>query len=211
MGLWDTVSSIGWVGSFRSFPYTNKLPNVITVRQALAYHETRVYYQPVHVTRDISLFDFSDNIKKKQDVEEVWFAGVHSDVGGSYKEEESGLAMIPFNWMLSEASKKGLLIDFNLYTEVMKPKNSPKNWKRANILHNSVVGAFWVMELLPRKRKFWPPMASLYFAYKKKREVGNDALIHASCAQILKLLSQKQDLNNYDFSHYYESIEFYKV
>ena len=41
----------------------------------------------------------------------MWFAGVHSDVGGSYPEAESGLSKIALRWMLCEAQSAGLLLD----------------------------------------------------------------------------------------------------
>ena len=47
----------------------------------------------------------------KQDVKQVWFAGVHSDVGGSYELEKSALSNIALEWMLKEAMDKGLMID----------------------------------------------------------------------------------------------------
>lgn len=36
--------------------------------------------------------------------EQVWFAGVHSDVGGGYQENEARLSDISLNWMLAAAS-----------------------------------------------------------------------------------------------------------
>ena len=36
---------------------------------------------------------------------QVWFAGNHSDIGGSYPEEESRLSDIPLQWMLDELAK----------------------------------------------------------------------------------------------------------
>ena len=41
----------------------------------------------------------------------VWFAGVHSDVGGGYPEIESGLSKFPLAWLIDEAVAKGLKID----------------------------------------------------------------------------------------------------
>jgi len=46
-----------------------------------------------------------------QDIRQVWFAGVHSDVGGSYSEKESGLSKITLEWMLAEAVAAKLLVD----------------------------------------------------------------------------------------------------
>ena len=45
-----------------------------------------------------------------QDIEQRWFPGVHSDVGGGYREDESGLSKIPLIWMIDEAEKAGLRV-----------------------------------------------------------------------------------------------------
>lgn len=37
--------------------------------------------------------------------------GVHSDVGGSYPEAESGLSKITLSWMLRESAQAGLLLN----------------------------------------------------------------------------------------------------
>jgi Uncharacterized alpha/beta hydrolase domain (DUF2235)/Domain of unknown function (DUF4136) len=47
----------------------------------------------------------------RQDVKEGWFAGVHSDVGGSHPESESQLSQVALRWMLCEAELAGLLVD----------------------------------------------------------------------------------------------------
>src|SRR5580658_8225789 len=46
-----------------------------------------------------------------QDIKQVWFAGVHSDIGGGYLEKDSGLAKVTLQWMIAEASAAGLLVD----------------------------------------------------------------------------------------------------
>ena len=43
--------------------------------------------------------------------QQVWFSGCHSDVGGSYLEEESRLSDIPLEWMLEAAVSVGLKYD----------------------------------------------------------------------------------------------------
>src|SRR3546814_20594519 len=45
-----------------------------------------------------------------QDIEQRWFSGVHSDIGGGYPEKESGLSKIPLIWMIDEAEKAGLRV-----------------------------------------------------------------------------------------------------
>jgi hypothetical protein len=46
--------------------------------------------------------------QSKQTVQQMWFAGAHSDVGGGYS--DFGLANDALSWMRSEAKKQGLRI-----------------------------------------------------------------------------------------------------
>lgn len=49
------------------------------------------------------------NNTEPQDALQVWFAGVHADIGGGYLEKESGLSKFPLLWMIHEAIKCGLI------------------------------------------------------------------------------------------------------
>jgi uncharacterized protein (DUF2235 family) len=93
IGVWDTVSSVGFINNFRSFPHTAHNPDVTRVRHAVSIDERRSTF------RQNLMSPVGD-----QDVKNVWFAGVHSDVGGGYQPEESGLAKVAFEWMIREAS-----------------------------------------------------------------------------------------------------------
>ena len=44
------------------------------------------------------------------DMKQVWFPGVHCDVGGGYPECEGGLSKIALKWMIDEAREAGLLV-----------------------------------------------------------------------------------------------------
>jgi energy-coupling factor transporter ATP-binding protein EcfA2 len=46
-----------------------------------------------------------------QDILQVWFAGVHADIGGGYPEAESAIAKYPLIWMIDEARKFGLALN----------------------------------------------------------------------------------------------------
>ena len=63
-----------------------------------------------------------DEDAEEQDVKQVWFAGVHSDIGGGYPESESGAAKFPLNWMVDEARLHGLVYRETL---VKRLTNSP--------------------------------------------------------------------------------------
>ena len=47
---------------------------------------------------------FNDAHAEPQDILQVWFAGVHADIGGGYPEKESGLSKYPLLWMIDEAT-----------------------------------------------------------------------------------------------------------
>ena len=97
LGLWDTVKAYGWVWP-RSFPALRHNMSVRTVRHAVALDEGRALFQ---MTGWASALD----------VEEVWFAGDHSDVGGGHKSGNSALADASLRWMLGEARAAGLRLD----------------------------------------------------------------------------------------------------
>jgi uncharacterized protein (DUF2235 family) len=69
--------------------------------QAVAIDERRKPFQP-------SIWDQSEDANG-QVLEQVWFAGVHSNVGGSYP--ETGLSDISLLWMLSKLEACGLATD----------------------------------------------------------------------------------------------------
>ena len=49
--------------------------------------------------------------ERDQDIRQVWFAGVHGDVGGGYPEVQSGLSKFPLLWMIEQARAAGLRMD----------------------------------------------------------------------------------------------------
>ena len=93
-----------------------------------------------------------------QDVKQVWFAGVHADIGGGYPEAEAALAKIPLLWMLTEARLRGLRLSerkiqrFVMGTEVRDEGRftSPSATGR---LHNSLRGNE-IFEIIPKARRF---------------------------------------------------------
>jgi uncharacterized protein (DUF2235 family) len=59
-------------------------------------------------------------------LQQVWFAGCHSDIGGSYPEEESRLSDIALEWMLDAATSVGLKRDpsvLRLYPDPKGPQH----------------------------------------------------------------------------------------
>jgi len=96
-GLWDTVNAV----AFHSAPFTRKLSHIGVVRHAVSIDERRRPYRP-HLVDPTSPHEHAD-------LQEVWFAGVHSDVGGGY-DDEPRLSDISLYWMLRQAVAHGLLV-----------------------------------------------------------------------------------------------------
>jgi uncharacterized protein (DUF2235 family) len=138
LGLWDTVSSVGWIWDPPAYPYTSKLSNVSIVRHAVAIDERRWFFRQNRITP-----------QPRQDAREVWFAGVHSDVGGGYPEAQGGLWRVTFEWMLREAMQAGLLVDDARLAHVRKRTPTPeKPW--AEPQHESLHGSWWLGEIVPK-------------------------------------------------------------
>jgi uncharacterized protein (DUF2235 family) len=146
-----------------SLPYTFDNGVVDTIRHAIALDERRRFYR---TNLWIDKSEFNDH----QDTKQVWFAGVHSDIGGSYPELESGLSKISLAWMVREAKRSGLLIEEDVCDQIL-PQISTSSVAAADhraSIHKSLKGLWWLPE-------FWPP-----FPRGARRFVPSNALIHQS-------------------------------
>jgi uncharacterized protein (DUF2235 family) len=183
VGVWDTVSSVGWVYNAVRFPFTNatKNPDLCVVRHAVSIDERRAFFRQ-------NLF--GEPHDPQQDVKEAWFAGVHSDVGGGYPESESQLSQIALRWMICEAELAGLTTDQHRKTDILSgklPSVAPDpNTKNQ---HESLHGAWWIAE-------FWPEICSvktsqgtwhksLHVNLGRRRWIPPDSLLHESVEQRL--------------------------
>ena len=97
IGVWDTVESLV-MNAGKKFHDTRLNREVAHAYHAVALDEIRKDFPPC-------LWDES-NRAPGQTVEQVWFAGVHSDIGGWYSER--GLSDITLRWMLQAARQHGM-------------------------------------------------------------------------------------------------------
>jgi len=67
-------------------------------------------------------------------LEQDWFAGVHCDIGGGYR--ETGLSDIALMWMVEQAERAGLVFDRNYLEKIARPDVRGK-------LHRSRRGIYW--------------------------------------------------------------------
>jgi len=112
VGVWDTVGAMGipisFLGLFddKDEFYDTKIGgNVRIARHAMAIDEHRSDFEPtVWIPQ------------KNMDIRQVWFAGAHSDIGGSYKPDKDGSfsSDIALAWMIKEAGRANLSIETHL-------------------------------------------------------------------------------------------------
>ncbi len=108
VAVWDTVGSMGiplYVQGKRrdafSFVDTKLNPSVRQGLHAMALDERR---RDFPVTRWVA----------RQNIEEVWFSGCHSDVGGGYPAGETGLSDLALSWMMARLQAQGVAYAANL-------------------------------------------------------------------------------------------------
>jgi len=124
LGVWDTVGALGaptpLLGKitkrFMVGFHNARLSSMVEYAcQALAIDERRGPFQP-------SLW-VEDNGRTQ--VQQVWFAGAHSNVGGGYP--ESGLSDVALDWMLKRACECGLIIDEKFSLKKIQPEPLAKS------------------------------------------------------------------------------------
>jgi uncharacterized protein (DUF2235 family) len=108
IGVWDTVGALGIpLGTFTNMNAARHQFHDVTLSShvehayhALAIDEMRKPFAP-------TLWEQQPNAN--QTLEQAWFAGVHSNVGGGYS--DCGLSDNAFLWMAERAKRAGLVLD----------------------------------------------------------------------------------------------------
>jgi hypothetical protein len=111
LGVWDTVSALGgpvewltdvvdrapwWRHRFHDLRLSEAVDHAY---HALAIdHERRVFHPKL----------WEPDVLARQTMRQVWFPGMHSDVGGGYS--DTALADITLEWMVARAQAQGLRI-----------------------------------------------------------------------------------------------------
>ena len=99
IGVWDTVGALGPNLSKR---FHN---NVLNENIKYGYHAISV--DEKRWTYKVRCWD-ERNKQDEQTIEQVWFPGGHSDIGGGCRNDERELSDIAFAWMMDKANDCGL-------------------------------------------------------------------------------------------------------
>lgn len=153
LGVWDTVGSLGIPAGALSalnkekFAFHDTSPSAIVKRaaHALAIDEHRHDFTPTFWTGPIP---------PGVTIQQAWFAGAHSDVGGGYKTR--ALADIPLVWMARQAEAAGLALDWSCLPD-------PKQLDPTAPAHDSSSGLFALDRYHPTLREIGGKKCSVGF------------------------------------------------
>jgi uncharacterized protein (DUF2235 family) len=175
VGVWDTVSSVGWVGNPLHLRFTANDGHIAVGRHAIAIDERRAFFRQ-------NLWRPQGTDPGPKDLKQVWFAGVHCDVGGGYPEGESGLSKITLEWMLAEAYANGLLLNKARTDEVLGRSGTDFAAPDPNAkLHNSMDKG-WPLAELVWKRHYDEHTGDTSYKMNlfHRRTVPDGSLVHES-------------------------------
>lgn len=119
LGLWDTVAAYGlpideltralnWV--WRLYPKDREpLPLVQRLRHAVALDDERNTFHPMlfNEQQEPGRNELTKNTGEER-VSQVWFTGMHSNVGGGYPDD--ALSLVSLTWMIVEAEAAKLIL-----------------------------------------------------------------------------------------------------
>jgi len=175
LGIWDTVKAMGLVRVAPKWPYTRTTPNARRIRHAVSIDERRRPFSEYLFTpeegdrvrksekpEEGEEGEESREVEETQQVEEVWFAGAHADVGGTYP-SESELSTITLKWILEGAVEEGLLIRKQAWANVVKKMAASYAVATAHRNH-------WVWALIVWRRRPVPENAVVHASVRARRD-----------------------------------------
>jgi len=156
LGVWDTVKTT----TDKAYN-DHKLPKcVVAGYHAMAIDEKRNFFPAL-------------KWNKNRRVTQTWFSGVHSDVGGGYKEK--GLSDITLEWMITHAYSHGLRVKSSAMKKLRKDP--------AGKMHDSCKG-------------IWKPFGT------KVRSIAKTDSVHGSVKKRMQKLADYKPVNLPDNPNY---------
>ena len=157
LGVWDTVGALGIPTRVLAFVneedlfYDSALGRKVEVaRHAVAIDERRADFEPTLWSP-----------REAADVKQVWFAGVHSDVGGGYVPRSGRLLSdVPLAWMASEAAEHGLVLESHLLD------STKDSWKATE--HDSYKHFYRAFRGM--RRREIPPDGVVHYSVRRRHE-----------------------------------------
>ena len=99
VGIWDAVAAIGWQRIFPDWAYDRHFaPSIRYARHLQSIDEGRKDFKRVPWGGSGTVA-WPDRKDEPEQFDQIWFAGNHADIGGSYPENESRLSDITLHWI----------------------------------------------------------------------------------------------------------------
>jgi hypothetical protein len=153
LGIWDTVAAYGLPIDELTralnfvWPTTPKdrepHPDVERICHAVALDDERNTFHPILYNEQSLPENVSSTHIDDERVTQVWFTGMHSNVGGGYPDDD--LSGIPLKWIVQQAEIKGLFLKAGAWADIEKRIN------RFGALYDSRRGVGGFYRYLPRK------------------------------------------------------------
>lgn len=187
VGIWDTVEAIGLPDKIKNVAfegvgfsgpsYIHQLCNVENVAHALSLDDDRAnVFRPVFLTKTGAVKQCKEKGESrgqtesrlsKRSIQQVFFSGAHSDVGGGYKDTD--IDGVSFNWMLSAIKPYKLVPEgTEMYADDLGKTHDPES---------GVMKVFY-----PFKHRD---------ISKYKEELGGELTVHQSVIDRLKHIPRK--------------------
>jgi uncharacterized protein (DUF2235 family) len=152
IGVWDTVGALGIPFNIRliqdkaryNFHDVTLSSWVRNAFHALAIDERRAIFMP-------TLWEASKNMPANNRLEQVWFSGVHANVGGGYA--QSGLSDIALDWMIAKAEEVGLQVDKNLLVDDSASAKPVSICPMVKGFMRDSIADFWLYRLAEKKSR----------------------------------------------------------
>ena len=200
IGIWDTVSSVGWIYTPIRLLDGARNPIIQVGRHAVSIDERRAFYRdnlwgkPIEITHP----DWPETLRNQgieQDIAQVWFPGAHSDVGGSYPQSEAAPANEALCWMIGELQQHGAQLCQDRIDMVL---GKPTSFHSANTsyqlpdsaenkLHDSLDWRWWLLQLFPQQY-YDKDDATIQWRVPlgRPRSIPSGAIIHSSAERRLR-------------------------
>jgi len=140
VGVWDTVGALG-------IPNDLGILNLLDATDEHMFHDTSLGRLTLHARHAVALDEIRASFQPTlwtnphdRDLKQVWFPGVHCDVGGGYR--ETGLSDIALKWMIDEAKA----LDLGFRKEMVRQIRPDAR----DVLHDSWTDVFRLLPNMPR-------------------------------------------------------------
>jgi uncharacterized protein (DUF2235 family) len=207
MGIWDTVSSVGWIYTPIRLLDGAENPIIQVGRHAVSIDERRAFYRDNLWGKlvDINDLEWPETLRKQgiqQDIAQIWFPGAHSDVGGSYAQTEAAPANEALRWMIGELQQHGAqLCEDRIEMVLGKPTgflSADSAYHRPdpseNKLHESLNWRWWLLQFFPQQ--YYDKDDAIIqwrVPFGRPRSIPDGAIIHHSAERHLRNTAEGQD------------------